>query len=267
MVGLDARAVKFSYPGDIRAVADLTLNLAAGELLAVLGPNGSGKTTLVRLLSGAVTPESGEVVLDGVEVAAMPPRERARRIAVVPQSLSHLPRVRVFDFVMGGRYAYGRRLRPPSAEDLAAVRAGLDQADVPGLEDRPLPELSGGQLQRVFVARALAQSAPVLLVDEPTASLAPEPQIAVFQILRDLVRDEGRAVLVVTHDLNLAGQFASRIALMDGGRIAASGTAAEILLPEILEPVYGQHFRYGSWPEESGGGALPFVVPWSSGGG
>lgn len=263
MVVLRAQDVTFAYAGEIRAADGLSLTLLAGEFVAVLGPNGSGKTTLVRLMSGLLEPDTGRVTLDDDEVTSMPARERARRIAVVPQSLPHVPRVRVSDFVMGGRYAHGRRLRAPSDEDRAAVRRGLELADVPGLDERPLPELSGGQLQRVFVARALAQESRVLLVDEPTASLDPEHQIAVFRILRDLVRTEGRAVLVVTHDLNLAGQFASRIALLDEGRVAAEGAPKDVLVPGVLEPVYGPHFRYGAWSDDAGDEDQPFVVPWA----
>ena len=263
MVTLEATDIRFSYPGGISAADGLSLRLAAGELVAVLGPNGSGKTTLIRLLAGLMTPDAGEVRLDGAPIERLEPRDRARKIALVPQSLPHLPGVRVRDFVMGGRYAYGRRLRAPSEADHEAVSRGLELADVSGLESRPLPELSGGQLQRVFVARALAQEAPILLVDEPTASLDPEHQIAVFRILEQLVRDESRAVLVVTHDLNLAGQFASRIGLMTAGRVAAEGTPAEVLRPEVLEPVYGAYFRYGGWPSTDGGREHPFVIPWA----
>ncbi|NRA97517.1 MAG: ABC transporter ATP-binding protein [Planctomycetes bacterium] len=263
MVGLRGEDLVYAYGDGIRGVDGVSVAVSPGELLCVLGPNASGKTTLVRLLAGLLQPQGGCVWMGKDQVSSLSVRERARRVAVVPQSFLRLPALRVHDFVMGGRYAYLRRMRMATEDDVAAVRRALAHADVSDLGDRVLQELSGGQLQRVLVARAMAQEAPTLLIDEPTSSLDPEHQIAVFVLLRRLVEEEARSAVVVTHDLNLAGQFATSIALMRDGKIATVGTPGEILVPEVLEPVYGSHFRFGTWPGTGGDAERPFVVPWA----
>lgn len=258
---LEGRELTFSYPGGARAVQGVSLELARGDFLAVLGPNGAGKSTLLRLLAGLLGAERGEVRIDGAPLAALTPRERAKRIAVVPQSLVAVPEVRVDDFVLGGRYAHLSPWKRAGGSDRSAVDRALAEADASEVADRPLTELSGGQRQRVLIARALAQEAEVLLVDEPSNSLDPQHQIAVFDLLAKLTC-EGRAVLVVTHDLNLASQFATRALLMKDGHGVATGTPSEILRPDVLGPVYGPHLRYGTFPGPRGGTERPFVIPW-----
>ena len=253
---VEAAGIEHVYPGPQRALAGVDLQLCAGELLAVIGPNGSGKSTLVRCLAGLIAPTRGDVALNGAALASLRPRERALRVAVVPQYLPALPDLTVEAFALGGRYAWLDRWRGPQAEDVATVRRALEDCDAGDLGGRLMAELSGGQRQRVLIARALAQEAGALLVDEPTSSLDPEHQVRVFALLERLVQ-AGRGVLVVTHDLNLASQFAQRIALLGGGRVVASGTVEEVLRREVLEPVYGPHLHYGRGP-----GARPFVLPW-----
>ncbi|MDP6540448.1 MAG: ABC transporter ATP-binding protein [Planctomycetota bacterium] len=258
---LAARALVHDYPGPLRAVDGVDLDLAAGELAAIIGPNGAGKSTLLKLCCGLLAPSGGEVSLDGTPLGAIAPRERARRVAFVPQSLAAVPEVAVAHFVLGGRYGHLRRWSRSTPGDLAVVADAMAAADVAELGERPLARVSGGQLQRVLIARALAQQASSLLVDEPTSSLDPEHQLAIFALLERLA-GEGRAVAVVTHDLNLASQFASRIVVLQDGCIVASATPDEVLRAEVLEPVYGAHFRYGRLPAR-GGGERPFVLPWS----
>jgi iron complex transport system ATP-binding protein len=253
---VEATGIEHVYPGPQRALAGVDLELRSGELLAVIGPNGSGKSTLVRCLAGLIVPTCGAVALSGAELASLRPRDRALRVAVVPQYLPALPDLTVEAFALGGRYAWLDRWRGPRAEDVEAVRRALEDCDAGDLGERLMGELSGGQRQRVLIARALAQEAGALLVDEPTSSLDPEHQVRVFALLERLVR-AGRGVLVVTHDLNLASQFAQRIALLGGGRVVASGTVEQVLRREVLEPVYGPHLHYGRGP-----GARPFVLPW-----
>ena len=261
MVTLAAHEVVFTWPDGPRAVDGVSLAIERGELVAVLGPNGAGKSTLLKLAAGLVEPDAGRVELDGRPLGGLSKRERARRVAVVPQALRALPDVTVATFVASGRYAYLDAWRRPSASDRGAVRRALERADVEDLGERLLTQLSGGQRQRVLVARALAQEADTLLVDEPTSSLDPEHQIAVFELLAELTCS-GASVLTVTHDLNLASQFATTVALMDAGRIVARGGPEEVLRREVLEPVYGPHLRYGRWPAPRGDGERPFVVPW-----
>jgi ABC-type cobalamin/Fe3+-siderophores transport system ATPase subunit len=256
VTALSAAGLQFAYERDVRAVQGVDLELGEGELLVVLGPNGSGKSTLLRLLAGLLAPDAGEVRLDGGPLRALGPRERARRLAVVPQALAALPELRVEDFVLAGRYARIGRWLGAQRADRQAVRAALEAAEVAELRDRAMTELSGGQRQRVLVARALAQEAPRLLVDEPTAALDLHHQLRVFELLSRLAR-EGRAVLVVTHDANLASQFATRVLLLDGGVVRAAGPPAQVLRREVLEPVYGPHLHFGTLPD-----GKPFVLPW-----
>lgn len=257
---LDARDLHFEYPGAIRALDGVDLSCSAGELLAVIGPNGSGKSTLLKLFAGLLTPARGEVRLDGEPLGTSTVRERSRRIAVVPQFLRSLPDITVEDFVAGGRYGHLGIWKQETPHDWEVVRRALADADLTELAGRLLLHLSGGQRQRVLIARALAQEAEVLLVDEPSNSLDPEHQIRVFRLLSGLTR-EGRGAVVVTHDLNLASQFASRIAVLSRGRVLTSGSAALVLRREVLEPVYGPDLRYGAFPGDE---ARPFVLPWTA---
>ena len=259
---IQARALSFAYPDGTLAVDGIDLAASGGELLALLGPNGSGKSTLLKLLGGLLQPDHGGVSLDGRPLGTFPPRERARRIAVVPQYLPELYQVQVETFVAGGRYAHLGFLRDLGARDRDVIARSLAEADAGDLAGRLLSQLSGGQRQRVLVARALAQEADLLLFDEPTASLDPDHQVRVFALIGELVR-RGKGALVVTHELSLASQFASRLVLLAGGRVAAAGRPDEVLRPEVLEPVYGPHLWFGRAPGPAGAaGGHPVVVPW-----
>ena len=264
---LRATGIEYAYPGDdtgpVHALAGVDLALNDGELLAVIGPNGSGKSTLLRCLGGLLAPQAGSVELRGRALADYPERERALQIALVPQYLPALPDVLVTDFVLGGRYAHMGRWAGPSTVDQRAVGLALEAADVADLSGRLMTELSGGQRQRVLVARALAQEARVWLVDEPTASLDPEHQIHVFTLISRTVQHD-RAAVVVTHDLNLASQFATRLALVDGGKLVAQGSVDEVLRREVLEPVYGSALHFGT-RRHVDGSMRPFVLPWVGG--
>jgi iron complex transport system ATP-binding protein len=267
---LEARGLVFDYPGPLRALAGVDLAIGPGELVAVIGPNGSGKTTLVKALAGLVAPSAGEVLLEGRPVSAHSARERARRIAVVPQFLPALYEVRVDEFVLSGRYARTGTWRRVDAADRAIARRALEECDAGDLAARTMAAISGGQRQRVLVARALAQEAVALLIDEPTSGLDPEHQIRVLDLIASLRGSRpgspsraDRAALFVTHDLNLASQYATRLVLLDGGRVVAEGDARAVLRRDVLEPVYGGHLTYGEWPAGPGdrGAARPFVLP------
>ncbi len=261
MVGrLTARGLVHAYPGGARALDGVGLALGAGELVCVVGPNGSGKSTLLRLCAGLLAPSAGTLELDGRPLATLAPRERARRLAFVPQALRALPELDARTFVLGGRYAHRSRWAGLLAEepgaDRAAVARALAEADAEELAARRLDELSLGQFQRVLVARALAQEAPLLLLDEPTAALDPEHQVRIFLLLERLVA-AGRSALVVTHELNLASRFAQRCLVLCAGRLVAEGPPLEVLRPAVLTPVFGAQLHYGRGPR---GRAL--VVPW-----
>lgn len=257
---LAARGVTFRYRDTIPALQGVDLELLPGQVLAVCGPNGSGKSTLLKVLGGLLTPAAGAVTLDGRPLDELPLQRRAQLIARVPQELPALPDLAVTRFVLAGRYARIDRWRGPTRKDWQAVEWALEAADVADLAGRTMAELSGGQRQRILLARALAQEAAVLLIDEPTSALDPEHQVAVFDMIAEL-GSHGRSALVVTHDLNLAGQFASEIALLDEGRLVGQGPPDEVLRPAALEPVYGGRLHYGTLPD-----GRPFVVPWRGAG-
>jgi iron complex transport system ATP-binding protein len=256
MVSLSGRGLVFDYPGGLRALAGVDLELSGEDVVVICGPNGSGKSTLLNLLAGLLVPSAGDVALDGRPLPSIDLRERAQLVARVPQQLRTMPDVTVGNFVMAGRYARIERWAGPSAKDHRAVELSLLAADAEAWTRRPMGELSGGERQRVLIARALAQEASVLLIDEPTNALDPEHQLKVFDMIAGLGR-HGRAALVVTHDLNLASQFATSIILLDRGRVVARGSSQEVLRPEVLRPVYGEHLHFGKLPD-----GRPFVLPW-----
>jgi iron complex transport system ATP-binding protein len=262
---LEARDLSFDYPGapeGIRALRGIDLDLERGELAIAIGPNGSGKSTLIKVLAGLLAPTSGRVMLDGRPLSSLSPRERARAIAVVPQFLPALPEVRVEEFVLGGRYARLDRWKRITAGDRRIVDDALSECDAGELAERGMNELSGGQRQRALVARALAQEPRVLLVDEPTNALDPEHQIRTFDLVARL-RSGDRSALVVTHDLSLASQYATRLLLLERGAIAAQGDVEHVLRREVLEPVYGANLYFGRWPSEGtrADAGRPFVLP------
>jgi iron complex transport system ATP-binding protein len=218
---------------------DVTLTVEPGTVLAVIGPNGAGKSTLIKTISGVLTPLRGSVTLGGESVSGMAEAERARRAAVVPQG-GYLPRsFTVAQTVLLGRTPYLGWLGRPRAADQAAVQAALRRTDLAGMADRLVGELSGGEQQRVLLARALAQDAPVLLLDEPTTFLDLGHQTAILQLVRRLAAERGLAVLVVMHDLNLAAAFADRLALLAGGVVQAAGAPGEVLTPGRIAAAFG----------------------------
>jgi iron complex transport system ATP-binding protein len=257
---LVARALVAGYPTGEPVLTGVDLTLEPGELVCVLGTNGAGKSCLLKTLGGLIPVRGGSVTIRGRALASLAPRARAREVASVPQGLRALPDTDVLTFVLGGRYAHLGMLARGAPHDRAVARAALAQADARELETRALHELSGGQLQRVLVARALAQQAPVLLFDEPTASLDPEHQVGLLATIRRLVAG-GHCALVATHELALASRFATRVVLLADGGVRTAGSPTEVLRREVLEPVYGPHLLYAREPGPLG---RPVVVPWPS---
>jgi iron complex transport system ATP-binding protein len=217
----------------------VNLSVTAGEVLALIGPNGVGKSTLIRAASGGLKPSGGRVLIAGQDVHRLRVEERARLMAVVPQATRLPESFSVFETVLMGRTPYLGWLGRESEKDRSAVRAALERTCTLDLADRPIGELSGGEQQRVLIARALAQSAHTLLLDEPTAHLDLKHQANVLSLVRSLAHDEQYAVLIALHDLNLAAQYADRVALLSNGTIAAIGTPEEVLTEENLSPAYG----------------------------
>ena len=235
--------VSFGYPladgGRRDVLRDLDLRVAPGEVVALLGPNGSGKTTLLRLLTGQLRPDAGAVTFDGRSVGDWPRDALARRVAVLPQQLELPVGFRVAELVEMGRAPHATRLFGSTADDEQAVRRALVDADALDLSDRFADELSGGERQRVLVAMALAQEPELLLMDEPTLHLDLAHQVALLAAIGRLRTQRGLTVVGVLHDLNLAAEFAPRVVVLAGGRVAAKGPPGSVLSPQLVSEVFG----------------------------
>lgn len=233
----------YAYSATDRSAPEFTLgpiSFEAGrhDLLAVLGPNASGKSTLLRLLAGVMKPLSGRVEIDGAEITSLELKTRAQKVALVQQESTLLFPLRVWEYVLQGRYPYGRRLRFESQEDCVLATNALAQVGAASFRDYWMEELSGGQKQRVILARALAQQPALLLLDEPTQHLDIGGKIELLRRLRRLADENRHTVLVVTHELDLAADFADRIILLHKGKCLRIGTPAEVYDRSVLEEVF-----------------------------
>jgi iron complex transport system ATP-binding protein len=230
--------------GRAQVLADVELELRPGRLLVVAGPNGAGKTTLLRVLAGTLRPDAGEVLLAGVALADLSRREIARRLAVVPQE-GHVPfPFRVREMVALGRAPFLGPLGREAPADVALTEQALAELELQALAERAYPSLSGGEKQRVLLARALAQGVATWLLDEPTAHMDLGHRLHCWEWLRDWLKAAPeRACLLVTHDLVLAARFADELVLLERGRVAARGAPAEVLTSARIASVYGVEAR------------------------
>lgn len=210
----------------------------AGEIVAVLGPNASGKSTVLKLVAGALQPLSGRVLLNGMETHLMEPRLRAQKIAMVQQESQLLFPAKVWEFVLQGRHPHGKSLRFESENDVAIAKNALLQVGADHLTDRWMDQISGGEKQRVILARALAQQPALLLLDEPTLHLDIGAQVDFLHTLKKLTATNRYAVVIVTHELNLAGEYADQVVLMQKGKCLRVGTPANVYQRDLLEQVF-----------------------------
>ena len=225
--------------GTRAVVTDATIAVAPGERLALVGPNGAGKSTLLRAMTGLLGARAGTIRLDGAPVASVDRRTMARSIAVVPE-LVQLPfAMPVTEVVALGRIPHEPPLGGLRPMDRTAVEAAIDRVGLTDLSARDVRELSMGERQLVFIAVALAQAAPILVLDEPTAHLDIRHQVEVMQLLVDLNERDGRTIIAVLHDLALAANFFPRVVVMDGGRIVADGPPADTLDASHIRDVFG----------------------------
>lgn len=216
---------------------DVSFDVKNGEVLALIGPNGAGKSTLIRAVSGVIDAR-GEIQTDGKNFNSMNPMERARYIAVVPQAISLPPAFSVWETVLMGRTPYLGFLGNASKHDEELVRESLSRVNALNFAERRVGELSGGEAQRILLARALCQSTPILLLDEPTSHLDLQYQVSLLELIRKLAKENNLAILVAMHDLNLAARYADRIAVMVAGKINAIGTPKEVLTPDLIANAY-----------------------------
>jgi iron complex transport system ATP-binding protein len=253
---LSAEGLTVRYAGAAAPALDrVSLSLAAGELVAVVGPNGSGKTTLLRALLGAVQSESGVARVRNRPVAQWPRQELARVIGVITQREEPAFSLTVRDSVLLGRYPHLGPIAAPRERDRQAIERAMRRADVMELADRHIETLSGGEWQRTRVARALAQEPEALVLDEPTAALDVRHEMEVFELIRELVTG-GLAALVVTHHLNLAARYADRMLLLEQGRVAAEGRPTDVLTEPVVARVFDWPVAVAQWLDGS-----PQVVP------
>ena len=242
-VRLKVEQASYAYSATDRSAPKFTLGPVSfeaqqRELVAILGPNASGKSTLLKLLAGLLKPLSGRVEVDGKEVSELEPRARAQQVALVSQESELLFSLRVWEYVLQGRYPYGKRLRFESDEDCLMAGNAFSQVGADSLRDRWMDQLSGGEKQRVILARALAQRPGLLLLDEPTQHLDIGGKVELLRRLRRLADENRYTVVVVTHELNLAAEFSDRIALMHKGKCLRMGAPAEVYQREVLEEVF-----------------------------
>ncbi|HVM55199.1 MAG TPA: ABC transporter ATP-binding protein [Acidimicrobiales bacterium] len=241
MAGISIAGVSVAFDGR-RVVDDVTLDVGAGEWLNIVGPNGAGKTTLLRVLAG-LTAFDGTVTIDGRDAGTMRRRDLARLVALVPQIPQIPPGMSVAHYVLLGRTPHLRPLGAEGRSDLEAARVALERLDLLDVAERPVTTLSGGERQRVLVARLLAQDAPIALLDEPTTALDVGHQQQVLDLVDELRHDHRLTVIATMHDLTLAAQYGDRVALLDAGRLAATGTAAAVLTEDGLATLYGARVR------------------------
>lgn len=239
---VESRGLRADY-GRMPALRGLDASFPEGEIVAVMGENGSGKSTLLKVIARIVPAAGGELLIEGRPLEQMPRRETARRIAYVPQSLDLVFPIRSLDLVLQGRAPHDRAFSADSPEDLARAREAMRSCDVEALAERDASALSGGEQRRVFLARALAQEAGIWLLDEPASGLDPRHRLEFLEILLRTHRERGTTVLLVTHELDLAGDIADRILLLRGGRTLAEGPPADVLTEENLRRAFSVDSR------------------------
>lgn len=236
---------------------DFKLTLSHGELVGIVGPNGCGKSTLLNLISGVLKPNTGTILINGMDIKGFSSKEIAKKVAVVPQIATIPPNLQAMEVALMGRTPYLGTLQWESNEDYKKVRDSMEMTNCWELHNQRIGMVSGGERQRIILARALVQDTPILLLDEPTASLDLGSQINTFELLIRLINVAKKAILVAIHDITLASQYCDRIILVHKGSKIAEGTPTEVLTTENLHTVYGIETDLMSHPRTG----LPVVIP------
>ncbi|MEE2522614.1 ABC transporter ATP-binding protein [Pseudarthrobacter sp. J75] len=253
---LQARGLSAGY--DRKVISkDLSLTIPEGAFTVIVGPNACGKSTLLKTLARLIKPHAGEVVLDGRSISAIPAKELARTLGLLPQSSIAPDGITVAELVARGRYPHQKLLRQWSQADEAAVSEAMSMTGVTPLSGTLVDELSGGQRQRVWVAMVLAQETPLLLLDEPTTFLDIAHQIELLELFRELNRERGYTLVAVLHDLNHASRYADNIVAMKDGKVVAEGAPAEVITEELVEEVFALPCRVIEDPVSR----TPLVIP------
>ncbi|MEW1956233.1 ABC transporter ATP-binding protein [Kineococcus sp. NPDC059986] len=252
------RGVDLTLAYDDRTIArDLGVEIPDGSFTVIIGPNACGKSTLLRALARMLKPAKGAVFLDGQQIHSLPGKEVARRLGLLPQTATAPDGITVADLVARGRFPHQKLLRQWTREDERAVDAAMAWTRVEDLADRTVDELSGGQRQRVWIAMALAQETPILLLDEPTTYLDIAHQIEVLNLCAQLHEEQDRTLVAVLHDLNHAARYATHLVAMKDGAVLAQGDPSEVVTAELVEAVFGLPCVVVPDPETG----TPLVVP------
>ena len=251
---IEVRDVSFGYPRQ-EVLCGITFSAPAGRLLAVAGPNGSGKTTLVRLLGGLLKPDRGRIMIDAAPLNSYSPRTLARKVAVVRQDTIPSFAYSVLETVMMGRTCHFGPLGFETDDDRHRVSEAMRETETEALGSRRLTQISGGERQRVYIARALAQDTPIILLDEPTSFLDLRHRLRLFDLLRRLQRMQGKTIIAITHDLNLAAQYCDDMLLLGGAGRYKHGPVKEVFQTELIEAFFGVHVLQGHLS------GMDFVLP------
>jgi iron complex transport system ATP-binding protein len=245
--GLVIHEADFGYSERI-VLHDVSLQVEPGQVVAIVGPNGVGKSTLIKGASGVLPLQSGEIIVEGQQLTEFDPAERARRISVVSQAINLPQAFSALDVVLMGRTPYLGWFEREGEQDRRIAVEAMRQTETIQFAARPLGELSGGEQQRILIARALAQSAPVMLLDEPTAHLDLRHQDQLLKLLRRLTLERGLSTMVALHDLNLVSRFSDKVVLLSNGRVHSCGDPDSVLTPDRLEAVYGLRIHVMAHP-------------------
>ena len=253
---LEIKSLSAAY-GDVLALDDISISVHKGEILGLIGPNGAGKSTLIRVISGVLDATEGEVLVDNHNIISLSPPQRARMLAVVPQARQLGGAFTVEQTVMLGRTTYLGFLGKPSANDLEKTQWAMEQTEIDHLKNRKLAEISGGEQQRVLLARALAQETNLLLLDEPTNHLDLRYQVSLLALLRSLVKEQDLSVLMALHDLNQVSGTADRVALLVEGNLMAIGEPHEVMTSENIQQAYKTSVETYRHPESD----IQYIFP------
>jgi iron complex transport system ATP-binding protein len=254
MLNVESCSVSFGVNPILQAVS---LGVKAGEIYGIIGPNGSGKTTLLRTISAILNPNSGRILVNGENIHQMPIQQRAKLIASVPQARILPPNFTAWDVVLLGRTPYLQWTGIPTEQDKALASSAMQATNTLHLSKRLIRELSGGEQQRLLLARAIAQTTPILLLDEPITYLDLKHQITILKQIHQLVQERKLAVLITLHDLNWAAQFCHRIGILSEGRLVAQGAAKDVLEEKLLSQVYQTGVSIIPYP----GNGKPLILP------
>ena len=234
---LEIRDVRFSY-NSTEVLRGVTFEVRSGEVLGIVGPNGCGKTTLLRCLNNVLSPKGGVVLIDGQPVSFLTRKDIARKIGRIPQHFTTSFSFSVLDVVLMGREPHLNGLGEEAEQDLNIAENAMEWTSILHLADRSIGELSGGEMQRVIIARALTQQPQILLMDEPTSHLDIKHQLEILQLTQRLTNERNLITLLVSHDLNMAARYCDKLVVLNQGKIAAAGPAKDVLTPDLVREVY-----------------------------